>query len=69
MADVVKPASSVTAVSNNGGMTTFVNIHGTAQKLTSAQQGGINVVQTSGEIETNLTNRFDDRAYYAGSGV
>jgi len=65
--DVIASANGGAMIFNNGAAVTHVNIHGTAQTIgPSGSDGlaGINVVQSSGDINGNLYNRFDDNDYY-----
>lgn len=68
--DVIASAKGGAMIFNNGTAVTHVNIHGTMQYIgPSGANGlaGINVVQSSGEINGNLYNRFDDPSYYYGA--
>ena len=62
-ADVVTIASGTTgALFRNGRCVVGTNTFGAI----AARDCGINDVSTSGQIETRLTNRFDDPDYYGG---
>ena len=50
---------------NNGTAVTFTNIHGSSQTITPSGFGGMNIIQSSGDINAKLWNRFDDPDYYS----
>lgn len=66
--DVATNAHTSATGINNGAAVTSVSIHGTAQTVgPSGDLGslaGLNVVQTSGEMNAALWDRFDDPTYY-----
>lgn len=62
--DVVTKAHASNTAINNGTAIVFTNAFGTSQSVNPSGQGGINVVQTSGEINAKLWYRFDDTTYY-----
>ena len=65
--DVVTNAHASATGINNGAAVTYTNIHGTSCTIGPSGLlglGGVNVIQTSGEINAKLWDRFDDVGYY-----
>lgn len=66
--DVITSVRGGAMVFNNGTAITHTNIHGTSQAIGPSGAnglGGYNLVETSGEINGRLYDRFDDVTYYS----